>query len=80
MGSDMCHHCKGDTWHVHAMTWHVCTKTRGRARSVDRADRWVNRWSLLGIRFNEWRGATWPRHGLPHGTHGLVQAFFAKIL
>jgi hypothetical protein len=22
--------------------------------------------------FDKWHGATWPRHGLPCGTHGLV--------
>jgi hypothetical protein len=31
LGSDTCHPCSGDTWHV-------CMTTRGRVRSADRAD------------------------------------------
>jgi len=31
LGGDMCHHYKGETWHV-------CTTTHGRIQSADRPD------------------------------------------
>jgi hypothetical protein len=36
-------------------------------------DRWTNGGWTCGIRSSEWEGATWPRHGLPCGTHLLIR-------
>jgi hypothetical protein len=35
-------------------------------------DRWINGCWTHGIGLSEWEGATWPKHGLPCGTHLLA--------
>jgi hypothetical protein len=72
---DTCHHCKGDTWHA-------CMTTRGRVWSIDREDDMVTGHLLFDdVAFlDEWEVATWPKHGLPRGTHSLVVAFDKKLL
>jgi hypothetical protein len=38
-------------------------------------DKWSNRVLTCGIYLSECKGATWPSHGFPHGTHSLVKVF-----
>jgi hypothetical protein len=72
LGSDMCHPCIGDTWHIH-------TTTHGRVRSADRTVDVEYKWTIgrltCGFVLSKWSDATWSKHGLPHGTLLLVRGF-----
>jgi len=64
-----------DVAHPYRDTW----QTMIGQGCVDRADRWTNRKLTHGSYDDVWEGATWPRHGLPHGTHWLARCSFEKI-
>jgi hypothetical protein len=71
---DTCHHCKGDMWHrmMSAADWEG-TVVGYVAGDMDHST--INTWHfVIGC-----CGATWPSHGLPHGTLWLVDGL-CKIL
>jgi hypothetical protein len=44
--------------------------------STTQADKWTIGQLKRGFVLVKWHGATWPRHGVPCGTHWLVNACF----
>jgi hypothetical protein len=77
----MWHHCKGDTWQVHTtrgkgLTWQVQLVADW---EYIHADKWMNRALTRGSIVIIWYSATWSSHGMPRGTHLLVNVI-AKIL
>jgi hypothetical protein len=74
--SDTCHPCSGDTWHICmddvARPYGVTCQTVTEQGCADRVDRWMNSNLTRGSYDDMWEGATWPRHGLSHGTHWLA--------
>jgi hypothetical protein len=54
------------------MMWQVTGQTRGHC--VDQSA--IDAWHVFG----KWRGAMWPSHGLPRGTHLLAHLVFGKML